>query len=227
MLIITQYVGTVAFGNGNHQTIYIGLSLEWWNPDGHDGTIKDESYFKADDGYGYFVKFEDLAENMGPLSIPHYVFYAQSGDEVTKTCTFEELWQFQISCKSLFERMDVPHSVDIYAKYDDDSMDFVRIASLMKKRYVFERDTPLHITESIVISQNDRVRGQRDIRIKSTSDILIDSAVRIDGDIGSNDDIRSVLDLKASLLTEFQINRWNVDGFCESKRSFPRELVSG
>ena len=175
ILIIIQYVGPVAFGNGDDITNFIGLELDRWNPNGHDGTIEDKSYFKTKDGYGYFVKLEDLMANMGPLRISDFVFYARSGDDETEKYKFEELWQFQIPCNSLFERMDVPRSVDIYAKYDGDSMDFVRIASMMKRRYTLKRDTPLHLGDSILIPLNDR------LIIECTSDILIAPKAVIEG----------------------------------------------
>ena len=67
---IVKYVGNVEFashiGNKEHVRKHIGLSLYQWNLNGHDGTAKEKRYFKTNPGTGYFVKLEDLTENMGP-----------------------------------------------------------------------------------------------------------------------------------------------------------------
>ena len=67
---IVKYVGNVEFaidiGNVEHVGKHIGLSLHQWNLNGHDGTVKEKRYFETKPGTGYFVKLEDLTENMGP-----------------------------------------------------------------------------------------------------------------------------------------------------------------
>ena len=59
-----KYVGPVEFTNGSE--VQIGLSLDQWDPNGHNGTVKDKKYFEANEGRGYFVKLDNLIENMGP-----------------------------------------------------------------------------------------------------------------------------------------------------------------
>ena len=62
-----KYVGPVEFTNGSE--VQIGLSLDQWDPNGHNGTVKDKKYFQTQDGRGYFVKLDNLVENMGPKQI--------------------------------------------------------------------------------------------------------------------------------------------------------------
>ena len=58
-----QYVGSVDFV-GDTDSVHIGLSLDQWDPNGHNGTVRGKSYFKTNDGNGYFVRLENLIENM-------------------------------------------------------------------------------------------------------------------------------------------------------------------
>ena len=59
-----KYVGPVEFGS-NHDDLWIGLSLHQWNPNGHNGTVRNKRYFETEEGRGYFVRLEQLIENMG------------------------------------------------------------------------------------------------------------------------------------------------------------------
>ena len=61
---IVKYVGYVEFGTAFSKTIFVGLELEEWDPNGHNGTVKNRKYFDAKDGYGYFVKLMYLVESV-------------------------------------------------------------------------------------------------------------------------------------------------------------------
>lgn len=58
---IVKYVGKV----DNSKSVYVGLKLEEYDPNAHDGTFKDHKYFECMDHRGYFVKLENLIENLG------------------------------------------------------------------------------------------------------------------------------------------------------------------
>ena len=53
---VVKYYGDVEFSLDE----YIGLELEEWNPNGHNGTVRDKQYFETNDGYGYFVRSDSL-----------------------------------------------------------------------------------------------------------------------------------------------------------------------
>merc|ERR1712176_614966 len=61
---VVKYVGKVDFVS-NSKAVHIGLELEQWDPNGHNGTVRDKTYFTTMDGRGYFVKLENLVENLG------------------------------------------------------------------------------------------------------------------------------------------------------------------
>ena len=126
---------------------------------------------------------DDAIENSNPFErIGDYVFMTRSRGDESKEYRFENASEFQIPCKSLFESMDTPRSVDIYIKPNDNSSEFIRIAALMKSRYLFERDTPLRINESIVIPPADRMHGKGgSLMIQCSSDIVIAPKVTIKG----------------------------------------------
>ena len=51
----------------------IGLELDHWSPNGHDGKFKDTEYFKSVDGRGFFVRHDLItsrADTVNPLSPP-------------------------------------------------------------------------------------------------------------------------------------------------------------
>ena len=121
-------------------------------------------------------RMEKIMKLTNDIDISKYIFMARCGRHETQEYRFENLSEFQISCQSLFQWMDVPCPVNIYVKSteSDEVSDFVRIASMMKSRYVFKRDTPLRITESIVIPPADRGRRHNGyLNIQCTSDIVI------------------------------------------------------
>eukprot|EP01084_Bolivina_argentea_P042319 78044_1 len=62
---IVCYVGNVEFDALD--TKYVGLELEEWNVNGHNGTIQGKQYFKVTDGMGYLVKLQSLVENLGHI----------------------------------------------------------------------------------------------------------------------------------------------------------------
>ena len=61
---IVKYIGNTDFASSSN-VIYVGLELEEWDPNGQNGTVKRITYFEAKHGYGYFVKLENLIENLG------------------------------------------------------------------------------------------------------------------------------------------------------------------
>eukprot|EP01083_Nonionella_stella_P120906 362797_1 len=61
---VVKFIGDVDF-NRTSKSQYIGLELEQWHPNAHNGTVKDRSYFEAADGRGYFVQLKNLVENLG------------------------------------------------------------------------------------------------------------------------------------------------------------------
>ena len=65
---IVKYVGSVEFAgddDSDDDELWIGLSLEEWDPNGHNGTVKHKTYFEAKQGRGYFVTLDQLIENVG------------------------------------------------------------------------------------------------------------------------------------------------------------------
>lgn len=57
-LQIGKYVGKVDLISVND--LFIGLELEQRDSMGHSGIIQNKQYFEAKEGYGCFVKLEDL-----------------------------------------------------------------------------------------------------------------------------------------------------------------------
>ena len=57
---MVKYVGFVEFGAAFSKTMYVGIELEEWDLNGHNGTVKNKTYFSAKSGYGYFVKLMDI-----------------------------------------------------------------------------------------------------------------------------------------------------------------------
>eukprot|EP01083_Nonionella_stella_P166938 559723_1 len=78
---IVKYVGPVDFSPSSKDTPHIGLELEQWDPNGHNGTVKDKKYFVTMDGRGYFVKLDNLVENLGR---------PKTDKEIKKEKAFEE-----------------------------------------------------------------------------------------------------------------------------------------
>merc|ERR1712154_255765 len=59
---LVKYIGTTQFAEG----MLIGLMLDQWWPNGHDGSVKKQRYFSCPTGRGYFTRLSHLVENMGP-----------------------------------------------------------------------------------------------------------------------------------------------------------------
>eukprot|EP01083_Nonionella_stella_P174234 603422_1 len=59
---VVKYVGTTSFANG----ILIGIALDQWCPNGHDGSVQKTLYFSCPSGHGYFTRLSHLVENLGP-----------------------------------------------------------------------------------------------------------------------------------------------------------------
>ena len=64
---VVKYVGTTRF---SRDTQIIGLELDRWSPNAHDGKVKGSRYFTSQQGRGYFVKLEQLIENVGIIDWP-------------------------------------------------------------------------------------------------------------------------------------------------------------
>ena len=64
---VVQYIGTTKF---SRHTDMIGLELDRWSPNAHDGRVKGVRYFTAQKGRGYFVKLDQLIQNMGKIYWP-------------------------------------------------------------------------------------------------------------------------------------------------------------
>ena len=62
-----KYVGNVDFGNKKK---LVGLELDVWDPNAHNGTVKNKTYFKSPEGRGYFCELTKLIENLGPRQLP-------------------------------------------------------------------------------------------------------------------------------------------------------------
>ena len=54
---IVKYVGTVDFSSF---ATWIGLELEEWDPNGHNGTVEGKTYFTVNDGFGYLLKLRGI-----------------------------------------------------------------------------------------------------------------------------------------------------------------------
>ena len=64
---IVQYIGTTKFSK---HTQLIGLELDTWSPNAHDGKVKGVRYFTSENGRGYFVTLKQLIQNVGKIYWP-------------------------------------------------------------------------------------------------------------------------------------------------------------
>jgi len=55
-----SFIGKVSFTTGE----MVGLILDEWDPNGHNGTVRDETYFTAEEGFGWFVRVERVIEKI-------------------------------------------------------------------------------------------------------------------------------------------------------------------
>ena len=56
-----RYVGSVDFSSAE----LIGLELDSWTANGHNGTVRGKTYFRCAPGYGYFTRLFSLVMNNG------------------------------------------------------------------------------------------------------------------------------------------------------------------
>ena len=61
---IIRYIGNVHFDDQE----VIGVELDKWSPNGHDGTVHGHEYFKCIDGRGYFIRRTGIQKNFGPIT---------------------------------------------------------------------------------------------------------------------------------------------------------------
>eukprot|EP01084_Bolivina_argentea_P290396 498808_1 len=54
---IVKFIGQTKFAKGE----VIGLQLDKWTIAGHNGTVRDETYFEAEDGRGYFTRRTNIS----------------------------------------------------------------------------------------------------------------------------------------------------------------------
>eukprot|EP01084_Bolivina_argentea_P244544 409645_1 len=61
------YTGVVRFKGGVHfdEREVIGIELDQWSPNGHNGIIHGHKYFTCTDGRGYFIKPNGISQNIG------------------------------------------------------------------------------------------------------------------------------------------------------------------
>ena len=120
--------------------------------------------------------------------ISSFMFKVRSGPDKqaeTKEFTFdlfETASDFRIpnDCKS-----DEPAITPkyVFAKNkSDDASEFILIKTLLKRKYVFEQNVPLHITQSIEIPPRDRSRNESGaLIVQCDSDIVISPNIMIKG----------------------------------------------
>ena len=60
---IVRYVGYHEFDKGYDRDTYIGLQLEKWDINAHNGTVDGKQYYHTEPGYGYFVRLSDIVKN--------------------------------------------------------------------------------------------------------------------------------------------------------------------
>ncbi|ETO31501.1 hypothetical protein RFI_05619 [Reticulomyxa filosa] len=63
---IIKYMGSTNFTKGE----VIGLELDSWSSDGHNGTVQDKKYFEATPGRGYFTRRTAISQVLIPLVKP-------------------------------------------------------------------------------------------------------------------------------------------------------------
>ena len=66
---IVKFIGFTHFDNSQ----LIGLELDAWNPNGHDGTIHGQDYYRCQPGRGMFVRPEGIVENLGSSNVDDQV----------------------------------------------------------------------------------------------------------------------------------------------------------
>ena len=78
---VVKYIGTTKFSNNEK---LVGLELNQWNANAHDGKVKGVRYFTVKEGRGYFTKLDQLVKNRGKAPIKaHPGFEVKIGDRVT------------------------------------------------------------------------------------------------------------------------------------------------
>ncbi|ETO30236.1 hypothetical protein RFI_06887, partial [Reticulomyxa filosa] len=53
---IVKFLGPANFSSGE----MVGLALDEWDPNGHTGTVRNEKYFEAKEGHGWFVRADKI-----------------------------------------------------------------------------------------------------------------------------------------------------------------------
>ena len=62
------YTGVVRFKGSVHfdENDVIGIELDQWSPNGHNGIIHGHKYFVCTEGRGYFIRTNGILRNLGP-----------------------------------------------------------------------------------------------------------------------------------------------------------------
>merc|ERR1712154_530154 len=70
IVTVRGYSGVVRFKGGVHfdEREVIGIELDQWSPNGHNGIIHGHEYFSCTDGRGYFIRKNGIEKNLGPTS---------------------------------------------------------------------------------------------------------------------------------------------------------------
>ena len=168
-----EYIGAVDIWNGS-DVDYIGLDLDEWDPNGHDGSIGDDQYFSANHGHGYFVTWKDIAENLTiNRFFTEYVYTC--GDE--KEYRFAEKSDWKIPCP-----VDSPYPIRVSAKPVDGAFDFICIRSLVPNKIVIQEDVPLEISDSFDIPLASRQKASSgSYVVECSAGIIIRESVSIEG----------------------------------------------
>ena len=162
-------------------------------PEDHTRNVSDISsprttfFFRL---YDDIWNLQMLNENESLSILTSFVFMVRSGFEdqsEIKEFQFEEASQFRIPNESKADESAITPQC-VFAKHrSDEPSEFIRIKTLLKRRYIVEEAAPLQITNSLEIPPFDRTENQSGtLVVKCDSDIVIAPKITIKGSDMSN-----------------------------------------
>ena len=136
------------------------------------------------DALGKRTDHDDSKDDLEDDIITKYAFAITLGQgeptPKSKTFRFDKLCDFAIPVRSVLDQEASSLGIQVHCKSLDNSFDFIRIDTLLLSRYIFESNTPLHITQSVRVSAYDpKMDRGGSLEVKSAAGIVIEGYVTI------------------------------------------------